>query len=169
MLETERLKFVLYDESLYEDFVRLFTDETVMTYVDKGVLSREATDALWGRLVDEFYPKGIKTIWAVMAKEDGRFIANASIRPRPEHRHEMEIGYVLAQNEWGKGYATEIAARLAAFGFDELKLGAVYATVDPGNENSIRVLEKCGMSLVRTEYDEQGKFYVYGVRRRGLG
>ncbi len=165
MFETERLKFVLYEENLYEDFARLFTDEEVMKYVDKGVLSREAVDALWRRLVDEFYPKGIKTIWAVLAKEDGRFIANASIRPRPEYRHEMEIGYVLAKNEWGKGYATEIAMRLVAYGFDELKLGAVYATVDTGNEASKRVLEKCGMNMVRTEYDEQGKFYVYGVKR----
>lgn len=165
VFETERLIFTLYSEELRADFTRLFTDEEVMKYVDKGVLSREAVDALWRRLVDEFYPQGIKTIWAVLAKEDGRFIANASIRPRPEYKHEMEIGYVLAQNEWGKGFATEIALRLVAYGFDELKLSAVYATVDTGNEASKRVLEKCGMNVVRTEYDEQGKFYVYGIRR----
>ncbi|HEV7642480.1 MAG TPA: GNAT family N-acetyltransferase [Pyrinomonadaceae bacterium] len=163
--ETEKLIFTLYSEKLRGDFTRLFTDEEVMKYVDKGVLSREAVDALWRRLVDEFYPKGIKTIWAVLAKEDGRFIANASIRPRPEYKHETEIGYVLAKNEWGKGYATEIAMRLVAYGFEELKLKTVYATVDTGNEASKRVLEKCGMSVVRTEYDEQGKFYVYGIKR----
>lgn len=164
-LETERLIFTLYDESLYEDFIRLFTDEAVMEYVDRGVLSKEATDVLWRRLMDELYPGGVKTIWAVLAKEDSRFVGYANIRPRPENKNETEIGYILRQAEWGKGYATEIAGRLIEFGFNELKLNTVYATVDTGNENSIKVLEKCGMNLVRTEYDEQGKFYVYGVKR----
>jgi RimJ/RimL family protein N-acetyltransferase len=163
--QTERLIFTLYDESLHEDFIGLFTDEEVMKYVDRGVLSREASEALWHRLIDEFYPAGIDTIWAVRAKEDGRFVANASIRPRPEYRHEIEIGYVLAKPEWGKGYATEIAAKLIEYGFKEMKLDTLYATVDTGNANSIRVLEKCGMNLVRTEYDQDGKFYVYGIKK----
>jgi ribosomal-protein-alanine N-acetyltransferase len=164
-IETERLVFTLYDEKLYDDFIGLFTDEAVMEYVDKGVLSKEATDVLWRRLIDELYPGGIKTIWAVLAKEDLRFVGYANIRPRPENKNETEIGYILRQAEWGKGYATEIAARLIEFGFDEMKLKTVYATVDPDNERSIRVLEKCGMEMTRVEYDEQGKFYLYGVKK----
>jgi ribosomal-protein-alanine N-acetyltransferase len=163
--ETDRAIFTLYEENLREDFMRLFTDETVMRYVDKGVLSREAAGALWQRLTQGFYPRGIATIWAVLAKEDSRFIGHASIRPRPENKFETEIGYILAQDEWGKGYATEIAAKLIEIGFNELDLGAVYATVDTGNDRSIRVLEKCGMNVVRTEYNEAGKFYLYGVKR----
>ena len=124
IIETERLIFTHYDEDLYEDFIHLFTDEEVMKYVDKGVLSRDAADALWHRLTREFYPRGIKTIWAVLARENGRFIANASIRPRPEKKDETEIGYMLMQAEWGKGYATEIARRLIELGFDELHLGS---------------------------------------------
>jgi ribosomal-protein-alanine N-acetyltransferase len=164
-IETERLIFAHYDEDMYEDFIHLFTDEDVMKYVDKGVLSRDAADALWHRLTREFYPRGIKTIWAVLARENGRFIANASIRPRPEKKDETEIGYMLMQAEWGKGYATEIARRLIKLGFDELHLKTVYATVDVENESSIKVLEKCGMEIIRVEYDELGKFYVYGVRK----
>jgi len=163
---TERLILTLFDESLREDFIRLFTDDRVMKYVDKGVLSPEAADVLWRRLIDDFYPKGIKTIWAVLGKEDRRFIGYAAIRPRPEIRSDIEISYMLRENEWGKGYATEIAARLIEFGFDELKLDAVYATVDTDNKPSIHVLEKCGMSVVRTEYDEQGEFYLYGIRAK---
>ena len=164
MIETERLKFKLYDEENYDDFIRLFTDEAVMKHVDKGVLSKEAADALWHRLTKEFYPGGIKTIWAVLAKSDGRFIGNASIRPRPSHKNETEVGYMLMPGEWGKGYATEIARRLIEFGFNELGLKNVYATVDIENENSIRVPEKCGMKKVRSEYDELGEFYVFGIQ-----
>lgn len=163
--ETERLVFALYDEKIYDDFIRLFTDEAVMKHVDKGVMSEPAADALWHKLIDEFYPKGIDTIWAVLAKEDRRFVAHASIRPRPENNSEVEIGYILPRIEWGKGYATEIARKLVEVGFEELGLKAVYATVDTDNHNSIRVLEKCGMEKVRSEYDEQGEFYVYGIKR----
>lgn len=161
--ETERLVFTLYDEKTYDDFIRLFTDEVVMKYVDKGVLSREAADALWVKLTREFYPQGIDTIWAVMAQEDSRFVAHASMRPRPENNAEVEIGYILPQAEWGKGYAVEIARKLVEVGFNELELNAVYATVDTDNYKSIRVLEKCGMEMIRSEYDEQGEFYVYGI------
>lgn len=164
-IETERLLFTHYNDALYDDFINLFTDAEVMKYVDKGVLSKQAADALWHKLTKEFYPAGIKTIWAVVDKEDGRFVANASIRPRPEQKHETEIGYMLMPDEWGKGYATEIAKRLVTFGFEELKLKQVFATVDIENENSIKVLEKCGMDRVRTEYDELGKFYVYGISK----
>jgi [ribosomal protein S5]-alanine N-acetyltransferase len=163
ILETERLRFVHYDEDLYEDFIRLFTNEDVMKFVDKGVLSRAAADALWHRLTKEFYPQGIKTIWAVTAKDDGRFIGNASLRPRPSENYQTEAGYMLMPAEWGKGFATEIAQRLIKFGFDELDLHAVYATVDVENKNSIRVLEKCGMVWIRTEYDKLGNYYLYGV------
>jgi RimJ/RimL family protein N-acetyltransferase len=165
IFETERLEFTLYDESLYADFVSLFTNGEVMKYVDTGMLSQEAADALWHRLVKEFYPTGVKTIWAVVAKTDGRFIGNASIRPRPTHKNETEIGYMLMPVEWGKGYATEIARALVRFGFDELKLGTVYATVDIENTDSIHVLEKCGMTQMRIEYDEFGPFYVYNVSK----
>jgi RimJ/RimL family protein N-acetyltransferase len=160
---TERLYFVHYDDDHYRSFVDLFTNEDVMKFVDQGVLSTEAADALWKRLTLEFYPNGIKTIWAVIAKKDGRFLGNASIRPRPENSQETEIGYMLMPAEWGKGFATEIARALVRFGYDELGLKTVYATVDVENDDSIRVLEKCGMTQLRIEYDELGPFYLYGI------
>jgi len=43
------------------------------------------------------------------------------------------------------GYATEAARRLLTFGFDELKLHRIFATCDPNNKGSVRVLEKTGM------------------------
>ena len=55
------------------------------------------------------------------------------------------IGYKLAKEHWGKGYATEAAKALTDYGFTELNLHRVYATVHPDNAASIRVLEKVGM------------------------
>lgn len=56
-----------------------------------------------------------------------------------------EIGYIVHPDYWGKGIATAVAHRLIAFGFEVLKLHRIYATCDPRNIGSSRVLEKVGM------------------------
>jgi ribosomal-protein-alanine N-acetyltransferase len=162
-METERLLLRLYTDSDKERLIELFTDEAVMKHVDTGVFSREKAETLWRKLIDEFYPNGRTTIYAVCDKSDGHYIGHAAIRPRPTQTDEWEISYVLKFAEWRKGYATEIARKLVEFGFDQLNLPVVYATVDTDNFSSIRVLEKIGMQHLRDEYDAQGKFYVYGV------
>ena len=57
------------------------------------------------------------------------------------------IGYKLAKDNWGEGYATEAAKALTDYGFNVLNLHRVYASVHPDNAASIRVLEKVGMVL----------------------
>jgi [ribosomal protein S5]-alanine N-acetyltransferase len=162
-METERLILRLYTDFDREDLIKLFTDEAVMKHVDTGVFSQEKAEEIWLKLIEKFYPQGITTIYAVDDKTDGHYIGHAAIRPRPIREDEWEISYILKSAEWGKGYATELARKLVEIGFDELNLPALYATVDTDNFASIHVLEKTGMRHLRDEYDEQGRFYVYGV------
>lgn len=160
-IETERLVLKLYTDRDKSDFVRLLTDPVVMRYVDKGPLSSDQVELLWKKLMEDFYPKGVDTIWAVFAKNDGRFIGNASLRPRPERQKDWEIGYYITPVEWGKGFATEIASRLVRFGFETAGLKEIYATVDKENLASINVLKKSGLKFFRKEYDDQGVFFIY--------
>src|SRR5919199_1776690 len=53
-------------------------------------------------------------------KADGRLIGNCGVRMRAPDAHEADIGYELAPEHWGRGYATEAARAIIAFGFDEL-------------------------------------------------
>ena len=55
------------------------------------------------------------------------------------------IGYSLNRKFWGQGYATEAAEALVKFGFGQLNLHRIFATCDPFNVASARVLEKAGM------------------------
>ena len=160
-IETERLVLKLYTDADKADFIRLLTDPIVMRYVDKGPLSPEQAEMLWRKLMMEFYPQGVDTIWAVFAKDDGRYVGNASLRPRPERQKDWEIGYYITPNEWGKGFATEIASRLVRFGFESAGLKEVFATVDKENLASISVLKKSGLEFYRKEYDDQGVFFIY--------
>jgi RimJ/RimL family protein N-acetyltransferase len=58
--------------------------------------------------------------------------------------HRAELGYWLAYDAWGRGYATEAAAALVELGFADLGLDRIYAQVLEGNEPSVRVLGKLG-------------------------
>lgn len=163
-MKTERFVLKLYAEKDKSDFVNLFTDETVMKHVGNGVMTNEQAENLWLKLFEKRYAENLKTIWAVFASGDSRFVGYAGIRPRPTKPEQWEVVYVLKQEEWKKGFATEIARRLIEFGFDELNLPEVFATVDDDNFPSIHVLEKTGMSFQEFDYDEQGRFSVYSVR-----
>jgi RimJ/RimL family protein N-acetyltransferase len=58
---------------------------------------------------------------------------------------EIEVGYLLKQSAWGKGYATEACTRMLRFAFEQTALQEVVAVTDPENRASQKVLRKCGL------------------------
>jgi RimJ/RimL family protein N-acetyltransferase len=161
---TKRLEFRLYSLEERDRFLRLVTDPDVMKFVGDGPLTREGAESLWNKLLGNFYPKGITSIWALFSRDSGSYIGHASLRPRPEFPEEWEIGYILRKEEWGKGYASEIASALISYGFAEMNLCEVFATVDEDHSVSIRVLTKSGMSFKRYDHDQQGRYSVFSIR-----
>lgn len=164
-METRRLRLENYTEAEKPKLIALLTDAAVMRHVDRGVLTTAEAEKLWTKLTEEFYPSGRRTIWAVFEKTAAVYVGHAAIRPRPEKPDDWEISYMLTTTAWGRGYATEIAERLVAYGFDTLGLREVFATVDDDNAASINVCRKAGMNFLRYEYDEQGRFSIYSVRK----
>ena len=163
-IETERLIIRPYTATDKDDLIRLFTDAEVMKYVGDGVLTEEQAEEWWHKLFNKFYPQGID-IWAVFSKSDSEYIGHAGIYPRPTKKEDWEFVYFLSRKSWGKGYATEIARAIIEYGFNEIKLPEVFATVDNEHQNSIRVLEKAGLRFLRYEYDDEGSYSVYSIKR----
>lgn len=64
-----------------------------------------------------------------------------------------DIGYVLHRRVWGRGHGTEIARLLVAFGFSELGVHRIWATVHPDNGASQHVLEHAGMAQEGRQHD----------------
>jgi RimJ/RimL family protein N-acetyltransferase len=73
------------------------------------------------------------------------------------------LQYLLAPACWGRGLATEVAREALAAAFRHLQVPEVLATVHPANAASVRVLEKCGMTLQRS-LPEQDRL-LYGAAR----
>jgi len=82
-----------------------------------------------------------------------------------------EIGYVLGQRHWGRGYMREALASLLAFAFNELSLRRLEAEVDPRNTASDRLLRRLGFThegLLRQRWVMKGEVKdanVYGLLR----
>jgi len=75
---------------------------------------------------------------------DDRVVGTADLLVRGEGQG--EIGYGVHPRVWGRGIATTVARRLLRTGFDERGLHRIYATCDPRNLASARVLTKIGMT-----------------------
>ncbi len=164
-IKTERLYLRNYRDEDKQSLIDLFTDEIVMEHVDHGVMTTEKAEALWRKLMEQFYPQGLDTIYAVLLASEDRYVGHAAIRPRPTKTEDWEISYILKKEEWGKGFATEIARCLVEFGFKELNLPEIFATIDDDNDASIKVAEKAGLKFSHHEFDEDGRFSVYSIPR----
>jgi RimJ/RimL family protein N-acetyltransferase len=162
-METERLVLRRYTGEDKVHLISLFTDEDVMNHVGDGVLTEAQAEEWWEKLFKKFYPQNLN-IWAVFAKQDLRYIGHAGIYPRPTRKADWEFVYFLSRDAWGKGYATEIARRIIEYGFNELKLTEIFATIDDDHSASIKVAEKAGLNFSHYEYDEQGRFSVYSTK-----
>jgi [ribosomal protein S5]-alanine N-acetyltransferase len=106
---------------------------------------------------------------AVELKASGQLIGNCGIRKASASAHEADIGYELAPDHWGHGYATEAAHAVVQFGFTELKVHRIWAWCIADNIASARVLEKLGMNLegrLREKEYFKGRWWdtlVYGI------
>ena len=78
----------------------------------------------------------------------------------------MEVGYALAYEAWGQGYATEMAAVLAEHA-EAHGHGPLIAYTEPTNFASRRVLEKVGFEYERDVVHHERDQALY--RRKGAG
>jgi ribosomal-protein-alanine N-acetyltransferase len=98
--------------------------------------------------------------WAIELVEHGEMIGTIGLlRFDFEHRH-AEVGYEIARHWWGRGLAPEAAAAVIRYGFSVFGLHRIEAGVLPGNDASVRVLQKLGFVEEGTRRD-----YLYSKGR----
>ena len=91
--------------------------------------------------------------WAIDLVEHAEMIGTVGLlRFDFEHRH-AEVGYEIARRWWGRGLASEAAAAVIRYGFSVLGLHRIEAGVLPGNDASVRVLQKLGFLEEGTRRD----------------
>jgi RimJ/RimL family protein N-acetyltransferase len=152
-LETERLVLRRFTAADVDHLFELDSDPAVMRFLTGGAPTpREVIEhEILPRFLHSYERFDGYGIWAAIEKSTGDFLGWFSFRP-PEGRgpDEVALGYRLRQSAWGKGYGTEGARALIRKGFAELGVQRVFATTYQDNLASRRVMEKAGLTLVRT-------------------
>lgn len=106
---------------------------------------------------------------AVTLASSGELIGACGITIISTERLQAAMGYAYRRDIWGRGYATEAARALIAFGFERLGMHRICAYCDVDNIASARVLEKAGMQregLLRQHMLMHGQwrdFYLYAI------
>jgi RimJ/RimL family protein N-acetyltransferase len=145
-LRTDRLLLRRWRPSDREPFAAMNANPLVMEHFPKR-LTREESDATVERIAAHFEEHGFG-LWAVELPGAAPFIGFVGLaHPRFEAHFTpcVEIGWRLADEHWGRGYATEGAKAAVAYGF-ELGLGEIVSMTVPANVRSRRVMEKIGMT-----------------------
>jgi RimJ/RimL family protein N-acetyltransferase len=152
-LETERLLLRRFAEADVDNLFDLDGDPAVMRFLTGG--KPTPRDVIQNRILPAFLRSYERAagfgVWAAIEKASGDFLGWFSFRPSEgASPDEVALGYRLRQSAWGKGYATEGARALIWKGFVELGVQRVLATTYQDNLSSRRVMEKAGLTLVRT-------------------
>lgn len=77
----------------------------------------------------------------------------------------VELGWLLAREHWGNGYAVEAATALRDYGFRELGFERLISLILRGNDRSVRVAEKLGSRYVREVSSGDWVAQLYAVSR----
>ncbi|WP_281409926.1 GNAT family N-acetyltransferase [Rhizobium grahamii] len=145
ILETPRLVAVMWepdDAGLIQELHS--TIETTRYLSGAAPWSREKADERLRSWFGEQARDGT-TKYKILSNEDGRFIGRAGFSLFGGDRQDFELGYSLRQQEWGKGYATEIASGLMDWFFQRNFAQQFIAFTNPDNAASQHVLTKIGM------------------------
>lgn len=152
-LETDRLILRGFTAADTDHLLALDNDPEVMRYINGGrPTSREAIETrTLPRLLHDYPCWQTRGYWAAQEKPTGTFLGWFEFRPLQEHSPAVvELGYRLNQAAWGRGYATEGSRALIDKGFTDLQVERVTANTMAVNTRSRGVMEKSGLSLVRT-------------------
>lgn len=161
-LETARLRLRPFVPADRDAIHAVYCDPEVMRYVGNGPHGTlEETDTALRIYGDVLARRGYSFL-AVCERDGGALIGDGGLYPLGGQGPDVELGYTLARDAWGRGYATELGRALVDYAFGELRVPRVVAQVEPANAASRRVLEKLGMieRETRTAYGRPHAFYV---------
>jgi RimJ/RimL family protein N-acetyltransferase len=171
-LETERVLLRRFTEADVDNLFELDSDPDVMRYLSNG--KPTPRDVIQNETLPRFlhYYERYEGygFWAAIEKSTGDFLGWFHFRP-PEGADpdEVELGYRLRKSAWGKGIGTEVSRALIRKGFSEFGVLRVVASTDRVNFGSRRVMEKSGMSHVRTfRFDEPWPDLPEGPEQEGV-
>jgi ribosomal-protein-alanine N-acetyltransferase len=143
---------------------QLLSDPEVMHFSLKGPYSEQQTADFIQDCIQKTQ-KNQPTLLAVIDRETEQLIGYCGFYMQKINGvEEVELGYRLSKQHWGKGLATEAAIAMQKYAFDEMGLTRLISIIDTNNLASIRVAEKVGLILEKKmRYDRRLNVAIYAI------
>ena len=171
-LETERLvlRRMRFDD-LYDYYERLCSDGNVTRYM-KFEPHQDIGETL-ARLEKTLaeYDEGGRYCWVITVRGEDELIGIFDLLGFDEEDNSCTFAYMLGENWWGNGYATEAMKAVFAFALEELEVDCIKGSHFSSNTASGAVMRKAGMTHMGTvpgKYEKQGQLHdaeIYELRR----
>lgn len=139
-------------------------DPEVVQYIDGPWNSPEKHKNFVIERISHRYPDGLG-YWTIEAKKDHRFLGWILLIPIDLTSSNIEIGWRLIRDAWGRGYATEAAKVILHHAVNTVGIKKLYADIHPENIGSMKVAEKLGFIDKGLMKNEDGSFYRYIYER----
>lgn len=153
-IDTDRLILRSWRDADCDPFFALNSDAAVMEFLP--ATDRAASDNAVDRMLAAQASNG-HCFWAVERQSDAAFLGFCGAMPAREPLHEVELGWRLARDAWGSGYASEAARASLAWCWANLDTPTVMAITVPDNRRSRAVMERIGMTYVEGgDFDHPG-------------
>ena len=167
VLQTERLLLRDHELADLEPFCAMEADPDVRRFVGGAPRPREAAEQKFRSVYLPAVPPDRLALWATVFRPEGTYIGYCGVYPHFGEDGpilgEGTLALYLARAYWGRGIATEAGRAFIEFGFSELRLRRIVATVQVGNDASVRVLQKLGFSWERFEQGERRSYNHYSL------
>lgn len=166
VLTTPRLTLRTFRRDDLPHYAALNADPEVVRYLGGVPLSRTYSDEIaeWANEVHE--EEGIGLL-AVERSEDGVFLGMCGLHHQESYPDEFEVGWRLAHEHWGQGYATEAATAWLDHAFDTLEVPRVISITDRPNERSLAVMRRLGMTFDHeAQVEDDGEIFdavIYAI------
>ena len=135
------------------------SDAEVMKYIDRPPAKSIDETISWIKLILDLHQKNEGVLWALSLHGSDEIIGSIGIWQMDKVNHRAEIGYMLSTAHQGKGYMQEALVEAIKYAFGYINLHSIEANVNPGNQASVKLLERNG--FVREGYFRD-KFYYNG-------
>ncbi|HEV2224053.1 MAG TPA: GNAT family N-acetyltransferase [Candidatus Acidoferrales bacterium] len=161
-LETDRLWLCPWEPADVAAARPIFGDPEVMRYINGGVsCSDDQIRESIFRQQNHFRSRGF-CLWKLLLKSDARLIGDCGLQPLElDGVSEVEIGWRLAKDQWGQGFATEAAHAALQHAVEYAHLERVIAIAMPENRASLCIMEKLGMNYERATQKDGFPIVVY--------
>ncbi len=146
ILETERLLLREFVPEDVDPLAAVLSDPETMRYYP-AALDRAGVAAWIERNQRRCADDG-HGLWAMVLKSSGEVVGDCGLtRQTVDGSDEIEIGYHVRRDLWGRGYAPEAARACRDYGFARLGVNRLISLIRPENLPSRRVAEKIGLSF----------------------